>query len=99
MADPVVKACTADDGTKVLTNVTACQIYILEQGKKYYWTYRLTGTAAPADPTNPTNPRIPSTSEWIEFDKSLDLSFSAAVDVYVWCTGGISGNGQVRVDS
>ena len=100
MANPVVTACADQTVVKIATNVTACRVLILEGAKEYYYTYRLTGAAAPAAPTNATKPRIPTTSEWFKVTDGInDFTFVAAADLYFYAVGGISGAGQVRVDA
>lgn len=101
MADPVVTAIAHETVVKAATNVLSCDIIILEAGKKYFQTYRLTGTAAPAAPTNLSNPRVPSTSEWAPMvDLVNQFRPSAASDLYIFCTSEDSDlDGQVRIDA
>ena len=85
MADPAIKACPADQWTKVATNVTTGIIHITETAPNVYLqTYRDTGEAAPTDK-----------DDAVPFDTPLLISSSAGIDVYIQP---VSKAGEVRVD-
>ena len=85
MANPVIVACPKDVWTVVAVNQTAGIIHILKTDPDvYYQTYRLTGGGAPT-----TFP------EAVPFVESLQISASAAIDVYISTKGE---DGSVRVD-
>lgn len=85
MANPLLVACPAGQWTKVATDVTRGQLHTMITTPMYLHTYRTTGLAAPTLQTE----GVPITTI------SADISFSAGVDVYIWCIGAA---GSVRVD-
>lgn len=85
MADPVITAIPVDTWVKVATGVTTGMVHILKTDPdRYVWTYRDTLGAAPTDD-----------SESVPFNPALQISASAAIDVYVKTKGEA---GSVRVD-
>lgn len=89
MANPDLIVCTEDEWTKVATNVKSGQIHDKASRAVYFQTYRLTGVAAPLN-TDETE-SVPIFNE----DKSIIISNSSAIDVYIFCKGE---DGLVRVD-
>ena len=86
MADPEVIKCDADAWTKVATDVTTGNIWILNTSPDaYLQTYRDTGEDAPSD-----NSDAVSVS-----DRSIPIAAEAGIDVYIKAVGK---DGQVRVD-
>jgi hypothetical protein len=85
MANPVIVACPADAWTKVATNVTAGNVYVLDQSVEYLSTYRMT-----------TDPAPTARTEGIKLDPpGQPISAAAGIDVYVYA---ITNAGSVRVD-
>lgn len=92
LANPSLQSISDFTVTQIASNITAINIFIVDQSAKYYFTYRLTGQAAPSAPTSSAEV---SGTEWIRFNNPLSLTFGAAVDVYVITDGA----GKIRVDS
>jgi len=88
MAAPVLVTCAVGAYTKVATAVTSVRVTPVDGGN-YFWTYRLTGVAAPTLITEAIDLHAPASL--------LPLSFSASSDVYVWNAG--QDSGKVRVDA
>jgi hypothetical protein len=87
MADPALIAVTKDQWVKVATNVTAGQLHIKDTSPdNYFWTYRMT--------TNPA-PTLRDEGVLMLWGEPGQISFSAGVDIYVWCVGA---DGRVRLD-
>lgn len=85
MANPVIVQCTKDLWVLVASNVTSGIISILSDSPSaYYQTYRDTGGIAPI-----------GLAEIVTINDFLQISASAPIDVYIYCTGS---NGSVRVD-
>ena len=84
MANPVLVTCLKEVWTKVVTGQTAGVIHVLKDEAKYLQTYRDAGGIAPT-----------TVEEGARFDTQLNISASAAIDVYVWCQ---VQDGKVRVD-
>ena len=90
MANPVVVECVKNRITEVATNVTAGFMKPLERdGVSYRETYRMTGGSAPT-----------SVAEFMQFQGTLEISASAAIDVYVIASSELKdGPFPVRVDT
>lgn len=77
MADPVVVPCPADVWTLVATNQTTGVIHVLDTSPGLYLqTYRDTGNPAPTTKAGA-----------VPFEKVLQISASAGIDVYVQPVG------------
>ena len=86
MANPVVVPCPANTWTKVIENLTAASIRIMNNAPdKYLWTYIGTGGGAPTD-----------FSDAVPINDDLSLLFALAADVYVYPRGA---EGEVRIDT
>jgi hypothetical protein len=82
-ADPTTISLTADTWTKVATDVTHGQVWVVTQNTKYVHTYRLTGGAAPTDLTDA-----------VVLSIMAEIGASVGIDVYVRAIGVA---GSVRV--
>ena len=90
MADPVFVNCVENEWTKVATNITTGQIHKAKEAPfSYLHTYRMTGED---DPSGGAEEGI---KIFIDDSISEVISFSAAVDLYIYPT---KADGMVRVD-
>ena len=87
MANPVIVPCPKGAWTKVATNIVAGQLHNKATLARYFQTYRVTGDPVPTDLTE----AVPIFAK----EKSIVISNSSPIDVYIYCKGLA---GKVRVD-
>jgi hypothetical protein len=87
MANPTTISCTKDVWTKVATNVTHGNVWVLNNLPSYIHTYKLTGEAAPNDTTDRPKGAI--------LAHVAQIGSTVGIDVYVMA---LNTDGEVRVD-
>lgn len=100
MADPAIVDIPEWVWTKVATNVVTGVISKINYVPRYFQTFRLTGTAAPAAPTEGTIPEE-AIQIFLNDENQAIISSNDLIDVYIMSAdydSKTSGVGKIRVD-
>lgn len=84
IANPVIKSLKKDEWRLVASNVTKCDLWLIDEGQNALYTYRITGGTAPTDK-----------NEGVRFIKPyMFIRFDYAIDIYVMA---LENNGHLSV--